>query len=880
VFPLTGEWTCFRANGALDGYALGKGLASRPAIAWRQQVGRTETLLVVEPGGGSETISLPGEVTANGLDEARDARWGYTPATAEFGDDRVSLANTSTTTYAHVLPDEPGLQKLEFGDSFGTGEPVGRCYAWRDGRWEQVWETEPVQLAFSPRPIAGDFDGDGNVEVAILPWDLLWIFDGQTGHLEERCALSGGRNYGFYGAYDLDGDGKSEFVVLADFAKHVDVIGYRSGALERLWNLDVELGIQDPQKVLRVNPNPVADVDGDGKLEVLVSLWDGHDDGRWHVTVHDGMTGAIKHDLADELLQGVVDVTGDGVSELLTVRTVGRNASPYGAVMVRSCRGEGVTTLWEREGAAWQTWDRPLPLNVNSGATLGQRDVLWREIAERARVVLAQTAPATSDSVFLSVLEWGESGLEPVVEIAGPALEALGMDEEGNLLLSSGTLPGASGSVVIGSGRGRVLAARPRRDVPGPVIVGRSPGTDWPVIVAQGGGEEMVAFHAPADGDEQGTELWRHQGWGQGINWYWGTWHPLADGWESPPSAAVKNQVLGPVLVDLSGDGGRQCLYATVAPTGCARLEAVDLVTGDVVWRHDLSDLPGTIPIWNTGGILLWRAGRFTDLEKQDVVLTVRRGIMHSEEIRMLRGRDGSQLWRRQRQSTYEDGIGGVLTVADYTGDGLDEVLSYYSSSKEIYNVLRGETGEDVRCWVQGIAPCANYDGAIGIAGDMLGDGETSLFLANTVTGLATRGDLMVWATGRSDSPKCLPAFGDLDGDGRLEAVVVENAEGFDVVCYDVAGGEVEWRLPALAETAPAGSASADVDGDGRDEALFVVDKTLYCFGLPRREVQGALLWQIDLPAAVGPPTVADVDGDGRLSILLAGSDGYVYCVR
>jgi len=879
-FPKPGEWTCFRGSGTLDGHVLGSGAVTQPTIVWKQLVGKIETLFVVEPSGKTETaITVPTDGDAAGLIEATDARWGFLSRRVKLGDETVVLANTSTTTYAHVLPDEPDLQKLEFGDSFGTGDPVGRCYAWRAGQWEQIWETEPISLAFAPRPIVGDFDGDGTMEVAVLPWNVLWIFDARTGQLKDKCALTGGRNYGFYGAYDIDADGRSEFVVQADFAKHVDVLGYRDGELERLWNWDIELGIQDPQKVLRVNPRPVADVDGDGNQDVLVNLWNGTGDGRWHVTVHDGLIGMTKVDLVDEFLQGVVDVTGDGVMELLTVRTTGRTVSVYSTAIIRSCKDGDATTLWERGGAAWQTWDRPLPLNINSGATLAGRDALWRKVGDRSRFVLREYVEGSPDHVRLRVLAWDADGLLPVMELSGPALQALGMDEGGNLLVSANTVPGSANDVTAASADLRVLAARPRRNMPGPVVVGQAPESALPVIVAQGGDDEIVAFHTPQS-DEPAPELWRLPGRGQGVNWFWGTWHPLAESWGNKPSTAVKDQSLGPVLADFAGDGSRQCLFATATPSGCARLAAVDLLTGILVWQHDFPELPGTVPIWNTGGILLWRVGHFTDSLTQDVVVTVRRGIMHSEEVRMLSGRDGHQLWRRDRQSTFEDGIGGFLTITDYTNDGLDEVVSFYKSSKEVYNVLNGSTGEDVRCWVQGTAPCMNYDGAVGIAGNMRGDDQSSLFLANTVTGLATRDELIAWASDRSDSPKCMPAFGDMDGDGSLEALLVENPEEFDIVCYDAASGEIEWRLPALARETPIGSASADVDGDGRDEALFVIDKTLYCVGVPKNGSQGTLLWQLDLPATVGPPTIADVGGDGQLSILLAGSDGYVYGVR
>src|SRR2546430_8900116 len=40
----------------------------------------------------------------------------------------------------------------------------GRCYAWKQGQWVQVWETEPIDGLFSPQPIVGDFDGDRSEE--------------------------------------------------------------------------------------------------------------------------------------------------------------------------------------------------------------------------------------------------------------------------------------------------------------------------------------------------------------------------------------------------------------------------------------------------------------------------------------------------------------------------------------------------------------------------------------------------------------------------------------------------------------------------------------------------------------------------------------------
>lgn len=191
------------------------------------------------------------------------------------------IPHTPNLIYADVLPDVPGVEKIEFESGFdkptvnGQWQPcVGRCFAWKDSAWSKVWQTEPIDMLFSAMPVAGDFDGDGRPEVAVLPFRELLVFDAATGAIKDRCEFTPGRSYGSFQVSDLDGDGKHEFVVLSDFAKHVDVLGYRNGKLTLLWQKEIELDIQNPRKVLRVNPRSVADVDGDGRQEVIVSLYD------------------------------------------------------------------------------------------------------------------------------------------------------------------------------------------------------------------------------------------------------------------------------------------------------------------------------------------------------------------------------------------------------------------------------------------------------------------------------------------------------------------------------------------------------------------------------------------------------------------------------
>ena len=99
---------------------------------------------------------------------------------------------------------------------------AGVCFGMKNGEWVKVWETVMPDL-FNPLPLVGDFDGDGSKEIAILPFYQLKLLDAQTGKVKDSCRFNDNRSYGFHGIYDFNGDGKIEFLVEADFSKHVEM---------------------------------------------------------------------------------------------------------------------------------------------------------------------------------------------------------------------------------------------------------------------------------------------------------------------------------------------------------------------------------------------------------------------------------------------------------------------------------------------------------------------------------------------------------------------------------------------------------------------------------------------------------------------------------
>jgi hypothetical protein len=153
------------------------------------------------------------------------------------------------------------------------------------------------------------------------------------------------------------------------------------------------------------------------------------------------------------------------------------------------------------------------------------------------------------------------------------------------------------------------------------------------------------------------------------------------------------------------------------------------------------------------------------------------------------------------------------------------------------------------------------------------------------------------------------PEFVDLNGDGRKEALIsrggklsavrldgtvvgaITAGEIYELpnlhavpgpdkefLCYDAMTGVLDWSLPL--GTTSQGVVAADVDREGKPAFVFgTADGRLIALR-GGSDPAKRILWQMTFPAALGPPIVCDVNGDGRMSILVSCADGRLYCVQ
>jgi hypothetical protein len=251
----------------------------------------------------------------------------------------------------------------------------------------QVWKQEyPGKFYpnFGPYGVVADMDNNGRPDILLAAKPAyVAAIDGDTGKIlfDLRYPIPGvqeeGRPYGLIQAVDLDQDGFRDVVVAScQVEEYIGVVRNRGGkSFELAWAHFVENDLPYDNKELRPQIDSVADVDGDGRPELVLGLFNDQGDGAWRTVVLDALSGwnARKREYPGRYFWGVRDFDGDGKSELLLSEESERRTKArtrLSAVDVRAGR-----VLAELENAGVVPVYRRLPDDVDFRA--GRSTPLW-----------------------------------------------------------------------------------------------------------------------------------------------------------------------------------------------------------------------------------------------------------------------------------------------------------------------------------------------------------------------------------------------------------------------------------------------------------------------------------------------------------------------
>ncbi|HVM44828.1 MAG TPA: VCBS repeat-containing protein [Candidatus Thermoplasmatota archaeon] len=188
------------------------------------------------------------------------------------------------------------------------------------------------------------------------------------------------------------------------------------------------------------------------------------------------------------------------------------------------------------------------------------------------------------------------------------------------------------------------------------------------------------------------------------------------------------------------------------------------------------------------------------------------------------------------------------------------------------------------------VHPFRNFDAPTSAVADFDKDGIPEIVAHNDnqyVYVLATKSPRVLaefrpdYPSGWNVRPINDPAVADVDGDGRLDIVVVNSAGRVCVYEYQSGTSTTsmsfarQWcRTMDLYDSpgADAGAAVADVNGDGKMEIFSQVEKK----GLYAYNWDGSLRWSKNEWGGNAGPLVSDLDGDGRLEVIFFSDGGTV----
>lgn len=861
AYGSTTDWPLYRHDVALTGVSPGKGRITEPEIEWEYYLGAPfisvatvgkpapENVADLDGDGTLETFSLHKKtIEVSALDGHK--LWSFTVQGHPLG---------GNVRVCKLFPNTKGQQIISFSSRMDTGEGQGYCFSFNDGvtNGQLAWTTGPLTNQYAPTLIVDDVDGDGLPDIVTAPHYKVQIFNGQTGALKAEVPEAKGRNYGMLLSRTRPDRPQKDIFVISDFVLHVECVRYEKDKWIHAWGNKYFEDENAPrpegrEKYIRVGPNPVADLDGDGKDELAYMLVDATIDDQWHLIVRDCESGNIKGDLPGIWLWSIGSPGGGRVPEILYTPTREKRPSTYCDLHFARMSGSNLVDRAVLKNIRPLLMNASLPQSSGTIADEGLLDVLKTDLDGTGKFnfffALKNRSGAFDDKLMAASFT-AQGKLSDNWKFSSPGHRL-------NLLSASTNEVRVrdltASELLTIDAKGKVSSKAPLGKPTGfatmPIVVDVDGDGRNDIVVQNAFGEIVALKSGPSP-----KTIWSVPGVAMNPS--------PGYGWNGP---------LCPQSADLFGVGAPNILFAAEDKNGLSSLVCLD-ARGKTKWRRSFEGCP-----WGglQAGVDHWTVGHFRgDPHILDVYVDLHRRSKNSGEGWLLRGDTGEVLWKRKGIVAKETAMpfgGGIASVADINGDGIDDLVEMFYT---VYGAINGSTGEPI--YPPAYLSGPNYFGkwlaySEPTVADLTGDGKSKVYLNSR--SYARGGYAAVHADGRplwgefhnnDEGSSGLGPVGDFDADGKTDiAVPVLNGT---LLCLNAADGSHKWsvKTPVVGDVI-----AADINSDGIKELIFAgSDGKIHAVS----GKDGHEVWTIN---ASGQPIVADVDGDGLLEVLAVGADG------
>ncbi len=744
--------------------------------------------------------------------------------------------------------------------STGALGDVGRAYTFAGGA---AAPTMLFELARGLRDyICGqndtiaDVDGDGQLDVIVEGTQTFYVYSGVDGHLVSASDSVGTIPYGgaLLEVVNVDADPALELIAYTDNSYAPPTNSRRVFMMD--W--DVALGrlvmrwqrsVADVSRDRHVyGPGGVADLGGDGSLEVVTSFYSAASD-QWTTLVLDAATGTERTTVPRGPFRGLADLDADGSPEVLT-----------------GDRSSGVAALRWAGGALSTMFiaTRFEPIVVR------RRDATAPSAAVDGLLTfdLDRTAPDELLGIAYSADGATATGLVALAGRADPPVEVARLPLEASVAVlmaaTTAAVTRAYAQLVIARSDGylwilddtlRATNADTSAEIPvrGLRIGGYYSGPN---------GVTQVPLAADLDG-AAGAELVARDSRGvlQRLSTLGAT---LVEG------PRVDWEIAGahtPLLVDLDGDARPEIVHWSGA-----QLRAVRAADAAPLWQRTL----GSVDLSSTNDLM---AGDLDANGQIDIVYSLYASSAGTVRINAANGASGAALWAADYETVVAGSGLGVGSLWDRDGDGAIDVLA---CPRNILQWVRGQDG------TAGTSVAAGYPSYAIVRDVGDGDAAAELTVAGTVYDThsyeldlterwASTGTLHTRVEGAiADCPTGGPVFVQgHNSSARLTAWRMSTGE----IIGDIAlRAGAAWEPPATVPDGPGRlgnvTVSRNLTGTGRPGVLVPsTDGHLYAVDPCGMRLE----WSLDLRYPVGEAILADTDADGEDEIVVTAADGFLY---